>query len=110
MARIPIRHGSVVRCDMTGCGERFTTYSEARVAREQARAVGFGRMLARQVFDAEGFALGGGGKKVDLCALHLHAAKNAWEQRKAERAAARKLKREKKSSALAPAPSEPVST
>jgi hypothetical protein len=39
-----IRHGAVVRCDIPGCDETFTTYSVSSLARVQAAAVGFKRL------------------------------------------------------------------
>lgn len=66
--RQTIRHGGVVKCDVPGCKEQFTTYSVVAKAREQAANVGWTRPKLRTMPGWEEFGLGEGrGKVIDCC-------------------------------------------
>ncbi len=65
MTRTTIPHGGVVKCEMPGCAERFTTYSVASMARQQALNAGWARISGKAVRDKDGHILST--KLVDLC-------------------------------------------
>ncbi len=65
--------GTVVRCDVEGCPERFYSYSMPSVVRKQAKLAGWWRGSARKVLkpDGEGATYAGTSRKlVDVCPSH----------------------------------------
>lgn len=68
MARHKILHGCVITCDVKapGCAQRFTTYSFAAMAREQAKAAGWSRASGKK-FQGESPELIISDKAVDVC-------------------------------------------
>lgn len=70
MSRRKIPYGGVLKCDMPGCGETFTTYSVVTLARKQAVDAGWARVKGRTIQDGEGHSLESGARKIDLCPTH----------------------------------------